>query len=161
MTEYSNLLDEINNCIENFNNYLKPEYHVDLLDKAKFEEKSHYCKLKETLWDDQRWPNSDYRGVYFIFGRDTNDPCNLGVYIGKSSWNSAMGHRIYSHLYSPARHEKNYFMTNRKGEKYSMEFITSISLDNDNETIFLTPALEEFMISRMSRDYNLLNSVGY
>jgi hypothetical protein len=45
--------------------------------------------------------------------------------------------------------------------KYSMEFIASVSLDNDNETSFLTPALEEFLISKMSRNYNLLNSVGY
>lgn len=157
MKDYSILLDGINSCISDFNVFLKPEYQIDLLDKL---DKNRYSSLKEIPWKDLRWPNSESRGVYFIFGRKVDDANKLGVYIGKASCNSKIGKRIDRHINSPAREEMNYFINGRNHERYSMEYVTSIALDNDTEINFLIAALEELIISKMSREHNLLNSVG-
>jgi hypothetical protein len=158
MKDYQELIGKINMKISEFSQFLNPKYVIPLLGIDKFDDKDHFCNLTTTKWEDQKWPNSWNTGVYFLFGRKIEDGKTVGVYIGKSSFKSAMGHRIYTHLNSQYRVENKYFMQ-RLNDRYSLEFLATIPLGT-LDIGFLSPALEEFMITKLSSEVNLLNGTG-
>lgn len=158
MDKYKLLIREINSGIEKFNSFFKTDFHVPLLKENELENKECYTNLTNTSWSDQRWPNSDSAGVYFIFGINQENTSEVGLYIGKASLSSKIGIRLYSHLY-PYRNEENYMMNDGKGKKNILELVSSISFDENNMT-FLAPALEEFLLSELREKINLLNVTG-
>lgn len=154
MEKYKSIIDEINQTINDFNKFLSYSYHIPIITYKP----SSYTDLKKP-WKEQDWGYTAVRGVYFIFGKhEYNDSTKMGVYIGKASLNSHIGRRLWTHLKSGSA-EGNYEMNDFEENPFSLEYFTLISLDALNIG-FLSPALEEFLITELSNKIFLLNRTG-
>ncbi len=147
---YDNDIDEINNAIDIFNQYLS-EHKVPRL-VADFTD----ARPKPMVINDNK------RGVYFIFGHRANK-CEeniLGVYIGKASLNSCIGTRVRHHCRNYYRPQHNSIICNdRRAVPYVLKHIASIELESAG-LVFMTPALEEFLISHLKEKIKLINGTG-
>ena len=159
MEKYSPIIHEINDALEKFNSlFILKEHHVSLLDEKEFFNKLFFTNLTNTLWKDQLWPNGDKRGVYFLFGVNEKNSLESGLYIGKASLTSKIGIRLYTHL-TGYRDSEHYFMNDGRGNRYILEMLTTISLED--KLVYMIPALEEFLIGELKeREMNLLNVYG-
>lgn len=157
--KYSEIVNEINKGIKEFNKYLSPKIVFNLLDDNYLSNKLTSWRLQEESWDQRSFPSGDSKGIYFIFGENSENHEKLGVYVGKASHsNSFIGGRLHSHLNSPDRNEKVYKMKHKEGFIYYLEFVTTIPMD---EFPFLASALEEFLIYYLkSANIDLLNHIG-
>ena len=156
---YFEIVEKINEGIVQFNKFLSSDHQLMLLNEAYLADSNPSWKLLDEGWEDRTFPNGNSRGVYFIFGKNSENNESSAVYVGKASYSDSMiGKRLYSHLNTPSRNERIYPMNHKSGSKYHLEFITTIPLDN---VPFLASALEEYLIAYL-RDSNvdLLNHVG-
>ena len=147
---------KINKKVNSFNSYLNPAYKVPILE-TDFNNTSFYTDLVNIKWKDQHWPNAEDAGVYFIFGKNciTVEP---GVYIGKASFDSAIGYRVWTWL-AKDKEEGNYTMNDKDGKMYKLEYITTISTTT-LKAPFLAPSLEEYLRTNLKNEILLLNSTG-
>lgn len=152
MEKYISLIQEINASIAEFNTYLKDG--VSLLDEDELDNKDCYMDLTNFSWDTDEWMNSGKKGVYLIFGVNSETPNNLGLYIGKASMNSYFGNRLHSHLY-PSKRKPHHLMGK---PEYRMELITTIIIEE--KKVFLALALEEFLIKQLKDKLHLINKTG-
>ncbi len=144
-----------------FNTFLQKEYFVESLEEVNLNDINKYSQLyNQSLyrWNKVAWPNSDTGGVYFLFAYEKNNRSNTAVYIGKASFSSSIGNRLYSHL-NDFKREEHYLIWDGDGKEYVIELISSIDLDKRNRT-FLASALEEFLITKMPKEINLINVTG-
>ena len=99
-------------------------------------------------WADP-WPFGDRTGVYFVFNRDMKL-----LYIGKASMYSCMGARLSSWFYGPSSG------TCSVQGKWSDEPFFVQTLAMPPGMAFEAPALEEFLISRLSPPDNTAGRKG-
>lgn len=157
MKKYITIVESINSAIQKFNKYVDKQFLVPILMIEQLDNKSLFLDIAKTSWDDQRWPNSNKSGVYFIFGYKKEQDNEIGVYVGKASMSSKIGNRLYAHL-NPHRKNEYYKMNDSKGCEFFLEFVSSIDLE---QTPFFSPALEEYLISELNRSsVYLLNAAG-
>jgi len=157
MEKYSKIVALINREIGGFNANIALEWKVrelpsDLLDDRAF------VSIRDKEWKDTRWPNQEFSGVYFLFGYNKINPNEVGVYIGKASLRSKIGNRIYEHL-NKDRPTKDYKMNDGHGNTFALEYTSGINFE-ENNTVFLAPALEEYLIGRLGSHVHLLNVSG-
>lgn len=147
----------INDSILAFNDHLRPEYHIPEIDlKIGFQTKA-IVQVVHGDWNAFQFPNNGTRGVYFMFGKEMDDPQKKGIYIGKSSFNSSTSARMYQHLTS--NRDKPQFMMNCGDESYIIDYLASVNLDEKSISFFAS-ALEEFLILNLKEKMNLLNGTG-
>ena len=158
MKKYIDIVRKINQSIVRFNGYLAETGRIEPLKETEMTNNKYFTNLTVTPWVDQRWPNSEKSGVYFLFGYKRENPNVLGVYVGKASLSSAIGYRLSAHLshYSDKEH---FIMTDSQGSDFVLELISSVTFEDLN-MVFMTPALEEFLIEELKTDIHLLNSTG-
>jgi hypothetical protein len=150
-------LRELNAGIESFNQYLSPSCQIPTFDPETMTRDLHCSEIVHGDWNAFKFPNSEKRGVYFLFGHERTMEEKNGLYIGKSSFDSAMGHRLYTHLH-PHRSETHFTM-GYGSEVYVLDCIASIDLDTPGLE-FLASALEEFLIVNLRSKLNLMNGTG-
>ncbi len=150
-------LREINEGIEAFNRFLNSSCQIPTFDSETMTQDLHCSEIIHGDWNAFRFPNSEKRGVYFLFGHERTTLEKNGLYIGKSSFGSAMGHRLYTHLH-PHR-AQSHFTMGYGSEVYILDFIASVDLDTPG-LVFLAPALEEFLIVNLRSKLNLMNGTG-
>lgn len=157
MEDYKLIIEKINQKIENFSTFLNPKYALPQFNESRLLNPIFSWKLKEVGWHDTMFPGDESPGVYFIFGRSIDNIDDIGVYVGKASFNNIIGKRLYSHLYH-GKDDMNYTMKDKNGNTFLLDFVTTIPMQ---ESSFFATALEEFLISSM-QDENiyLLNAVG-
>lgn len=157
MKKYIDIIHTINLGLTEFSDYLNPKYKIAPL-SVDITDSKFYLDLTFLSWEDGRFPNSGNAGVYFMLARKEDDINNLGLYIGKASHNSFIGARLYSHLFQPKKADKIYPITDKKGQKFYIECVTSIAMDDIH---FLAPALEEFLIYFLqNKKIHIINSIG-
>lgn len=157
MKKYLDTIQTINLGLTKFSTYLNPKYKIAPLTDNIADTKS-YLDLTALSWDEGRFPNSENAGVYFMFARKEADKNFIGLYVGKASHNSYIGARLYSHLFQPKKADKIYPVTDKEGDKFLVECVTSIAMD---DIYFLAPALEEFLIYFLQeKKVHLINAVG-
>jgi hypothetical protein len=157
MTNYRELILIINKKVEDFSNFLKPEYQLPIFEEEKLNNPKISWNLIEVGWNDTMFPGDESPGVYFIFGKKQNDNSKVAVYVGKSSYSSIIGKRLYSHLLH-GKNDRNYLMKDNLGNSYNLEFVLTIPMKNYP---FLASALEEFLIDQLQhQNIHLLNSIG-
>jgi hypothetical protein len=155
---YRKEVDAINNGIASFNlflnlNHLVPAFRFDTMLNEQ-----HCIKVVHGDWHAFSFPNSPKRGVYFIFGHEKTVQEKNGLYIGKASFGSSIGDRLYYRLH-PYRSQTHFVMTGYDQETYVLDFMASIDLDSPGLS-FMAPALEEFLISNLKSKLNLINGTG-
>jgi hypothetical protein len=157
MNTYKSESETINQSIAAFNKHLAESYRIPEIDTSTGIDEKNIVKILHGRWDDFQFPNSDSRGVYFIFGRHREQQAKNGVYIGKASFGSAIGKRLYSWLH-PHRSSEHFIM-NYGQDTYLLDYIASINLDR-LAIPFMASSLEEYLISSLSGRLNLLNGTG-
>jgi hypothetical protein len=115
-------------------------------------------KIVHGDWNAFGFPNSGRRGVYFVFGHEKNMSDKNGIYIGKASFSSSIGGRLYPKLH-PYRSLSHFEMKGYFEETYILDYIASIDLDSVGIP-FMAPALEEHLITALQNELNLLNGTG-
>lgn len=157
MIKYYPYIKSINKGLVEFSKYLNSDYHIPSIEYKLIDQKNCW-DLTRTAWQDAIFPNGSCTGVYFIFGRKKSEDNVLGVYIGKASYNSAIGKRLYFHLSNSERENKIYPMKDKQGIDFLLELVVTIPMD---DIYFLAPALEEFLIYKLQSDeVYLINAVG-
>lgn len=149
-------VDAINQSIAAFNKHLAESCLIPEIDTSTGIEEKNIVEILHGRWDFP-FPNSDSRGVYFVFGRHREKQTRNGVYIRKASFGSAIGRRLYSWLH-PHRLNEHYIM-NYGPDTYILDYTASIDLDK-LAMPFMASALEEYLISTLSGRLNLLNGTG-
>jgi hypothetical protein len=147
----------INEKLFAFNQFLAPASRVPLLDAERMIEEKSCVQILHGKWNDFSWPNPDKRGVYFILGHEMREDKN-GIYIGKASFNSVMGSRLDCHL-RPHKNSDQFIMDGYRNERYILDYIVTINLDR-LDIGFFASALEEYLITRLNANLNLLNGIG-
>jgi hypothetical protein len=158
MKRFDKEFDAINEAIILFNKHLTSPYCIPQFDKAKAIETKDVVEIIHTDWEGFPFPNNNTRGVYFLFGHEKTRAEKKGLYIGKASFGSRTSTRLYAHLH-PCRNKEFYEMNGHHGEVYILDFMASIDLDK-LEIPFIASALEEYLISALRDDLNLLNGTG-
>ena len=92
-------LRELNEGIVAFNRYLSPSSQIPTFDSETMVRDLQCTEIVHGDWNAFTFPNSEKRGDYFLFGHERTMEEKNGFYIGKSSFESAMGHRLYTHLH--------------------------------------------------------------
>jgi hypothetical protein len=156
--KYSRCINIINEDLIKFNSYLNDKYHIPLLDADQDCTADGFVKIIHGEWDSWRFPNPEKRGVYFIFACNIKNVEDIALYIGKASFSSAIGARLYQH-FSNKRNEKEYTMQVNDELVFKCEYIYSINLDAFG-TYFFAPSLEEYMINEVGGKIQLLNTIG-
>lgn len=156
--DYNKMIDIINQNISDFNKYLNPDYYIPLVDIEKIIDDSFFTCLTDKTWQELRFPNAEKKGVYFIFGYNSQNPTETSLYIGKASFTSTIGRRLASHL-GKDRNSENYTMYDLAGNIHNLEYILSLDLESKGLDIFAS-SLEEFLIKSSKRDIHLLNGTG-
>ncbi len=157
--EYCRMVDVVNHQINRFNKeYLNSNHYLPSIDTTKYHDNNHFTKLTKTTWNDLSIPNATKKGVYFIFGKDSNDFSKKAMYIGKASFSSKIGLRVLAHL-SKDKYNANYTMNHKNGNIYIFEFIYGLDLESFGLHIF-SSALEEFLIQNVKNEISLLNGTG-
>ena len=157
MNTFRSEVEAINQSIAAFNQHLAESYQIREIDTTTGMKAKNIVEILHGRWDDFQFPNSDSRGVYFVFGRHREQQATNGVYIGKASFRSSIGRRLYSWLH-PHRSSEHFIM-NYGQETYILDYIASINLDT-LAMPFMASALEEYLISSLSGRLNLLNGTG-
>jgi hypothetical protein len=157
MNAFKSEVEAINQSIAAFNQHLAGSYQIPGIDTTTGMEEKDIVEILHGRWDDFQFPNSDSRGVYFVFGRHREQQTTNGVYIGKASFRSAIGRRLYSWLH-PHRSSEHFIM-NYGQDTYILDYIASINMDR-LAMPFMASALEEYLISSLSGRLNLLNGTG-
>lgn len=157
--KYIEMVRSANNAISYFNQYLKEEYHAPGFDLTRINDNEYFVKVVHQNWDAFQWPQggSNFCGVYLLFGYNSKDATEYGLYIGKSSL-SSVGSRLNKH-FSTYRHDKHYKMNNKAGTPFILEYIAALNLDS-LKAPFLISALEEYIISDLKQKHHLLNCTG-
>ena len=151
-------INAINKTITAFNRFLNPIYKIPVLNPDRMIEEKYCSEIKHGRWDDFDFPNAPKRGVYFIFGHDKANESTNGLYIGKASFSSAIGARLDHHL-RPYKKSSCFEMNGNRGEKYVLDYMASIELESLN-LVFMSPALEEYLISELRGQLKLMNGTG-
>jgi hypothetical protein len=148
----------INQTIDKFNNYLSPAYRIPTFDLGRMMEDKTCIQIVHGNWNAFGFPHSEKRGVYFVFGLEKTNQSKNGVYVGKASFGSVIGRRLYAHL--THYRESDYFeMNGYRDEKYVLEYMAAVDLDAI-KCGFLAAALEEFLITELKGSINLINGTG-
>jgi len=147
--KYSPIIREVNNLINDFNNFLSDGYKLNHISKNN---PNTYTKDLDKPWGKQGWPSKDDYGVYFLCGYQEDDKDKIGVYIGKASL-KFMGHRMWSHL-KPYRETGIY-----KRGNFIIQVMLAIPI-KDEETRCIASALEEYLITHGLGTIQLLNGTG-
>lgn len=158
MIKYTTEFELINNTISLFNKYLSPSNQIRLFDLVTDIGNKNIVEVVHGDWDAFPWPNNGTRGVYFVLGYERNHFEKNGMYIGKASFGSSTSARLYSHLH-PTRSSDKFTMNGYNGEVYVIEYIASIDLEKQ-DIAFLSPALEEFLITNLCNNLKLINRTG-
>ena len=158
MNKYIELIKNVNHAITKFNTFLAENGQIEPLKETELANKKYFTNLVTTSWDDQLWINSDKSGVYFLMGYNMANPNELGLYIGKASLTSAIGYRIHKHLFD-YRNEEHYFKSDGNESEFVLELMSSVTFE-DLDMIFMTPALEEFLIGELKDSIHLINKTG-
>lgn len=100
-------------------------------------------------------------GVYFYFGYSRSNPDKICVYIGKASFNSTTGRRLWSHFRYAFDENGQIVKTSSNGDPYNIEAITLIPFEIKGMTCFVS-ALEEHLITEFDKEgkYEILNVTG-
>lgn len=151
-------INTINQSIIEFNQYLNPIYKVPIFNFDRMIEEKHCIEILHGNWDAFGFPNSNKRGVYFVFGHEKINNTKNGMYIGKASFSSAIGYRLDSRL-RPGKNSDCFEMNGYHNEKYILDYMASIDLDSLN-LAFLASALEEYLITELKSSLNLINGTG-
>jgi hypothetical protein len=158
LTRFLPEINAINQAILAFNKYLSPTYQLPEFDLDRMIEDKNCIEIKHRNWDAFGFPNSRKRGVYFVFGHEKTNETKNGLYIGKASFGSAIGKRLYAHLIH-YKDSEFFEMNGYHNEKYILDYMASVELDSRN-IVFLATALEEYLISELRNSLNLLNGTG-
>lgn len=156
MEKYIPILEKINECIEEFNSYLQPNFGVGKLDISRISDQDYFLNIAYKKWVDFRFPrNNGVGGVYFYIGEYLDFPGKQVLYIGKASLNSFIGRRLSAHFIGKCNGEKVII------KDCNIELITSLPFEDPN-LVFLAPALEEYLIVNMQKhkEITLFNDRG-
>jgi len=159
--KYALCFPKINEAITAFAQLLAPEqrHHFPAFDEKALPDGHRCIQILHKNWDGFAFPCAEKRGVYFLLGSEVNNSSKVGVYIGKASCRSSIGRRLWSHL-RPCREEERFCMNGYHNERYILDYMAAIDLSTP-ELGFLSPALEEFLISYLCKGrLNLLNGTG-
>jgi hypothetical protein len=155
--DYIYMIEVINDILNDFNKFLDPKYFIPLFDLSKVNDNFYFTSLSNQPWDDLRFPNGDKRGVYFLLGSDPDNLTNKSMYIGKASFSSTIGRRLYCHL-SKDRNNNGYFMNDNFGKTHILDYIFTIDLEACAPVMI--SSLEEFLIRNSRNKLYLLNGIG-
>ena len=155
MEKYTKIIETINNLITDFNKVIAIDCHVKPLDTTKINDNSYFLNIVDIQWNDIKFPRCGTAGVYFYFGYNKNDKQKLCTYVGKASFDSTIGKRLYDHFknkeYDTLENGKEYYLN---GE-YALELVTTIPIEN----AFIAPALEEYLIFNLrEKGHELFNN---
>jgi len=158
LNTYYEFIKEINKSISGFNKYLSDKNIIPPFNTESEEFKLNFLNITKYSWKDLRIPCAEKKGVYFIFGYNTNiNKCSL--YIGKaSSRTSSIFSRITNHLRKD-RNNTNYFMYDLAGNNHILEYILPLDLSTSGMNIF-SNSLEEYLIINLSQSLLLLNGTN-
>ena len=156
--DYIKMIEIINDSISKFNEFLSPNYQIPLIDLSKIDDNKQFTRLRGTTWRDLALPNATKRGVYFIFGHDSQDVSLKSAYIGKASYGSSMGIRMHNHLVKDKNNE-NFTMGDLSGNIHHFEYVYGLDMESSGLAIF-SSALEEFLILNVREKIKLLNGTG-
>lgn len=131
MEDYKDIINKINQSLESFSSFLNPKYALPNFNDSRLLDPIYSWKLKEVGWYDTMFPGDESPGVYFIFGRSIENNNEIGVYVGKASFNNIIGKRLYSHLYH-GKDDMNYTMNDKNGKTFSLDFVTTIPMKNSS-----------------------------
>lgn len=157
-TDYINMVEIVNKNITRFNELLAPKNPIPLIELDKVYDNKYFTKLTETTWLDLRFPNAEKKGIYLIFGYNSKDFSKKAMYIGKASFSSSIGKRLYNHLVKD-RDNENYTMYDLSGNIHYLEYVFGLDLESIGLDIF-SSALEEYLIHNVKYDIALLNGTG-
>jgi hypothetical protein len=128
------------------------------LEETELSNKLVFFDLTANYYFSERWPNDICRGVYFIFGVNEKNQNETGVYVGKASFNSTIGKRLYVH-FDKYKNSKCFYLNEHSKNPYVVELVTSISLEKG--LVYMISSLEEFLITELKENgVNLLNTIG-
>lgn len=158
--KYIPIIQKINESIDKFNESLTESFRVNKLDSTYIGNKDLFLDLRNKSWGDYSFPTCrEQGGVYFYFGFDKDDPNLKKLYIGKATYGSTIGKRLWTHFYPMKQEKLNNTLYYTKGNT-CIELITGIAFDSF-ENLFLASALEEFLITRLNNeDFTLINLIG-
>jgi|SRR5882724_3109997 len=156
-SRFSSEIAAINQKIAEFNEHLNPKCQVPLLNADTMIKDGCCVQILHGNWDGFCWPNPTKRGGYFIFGRERTADKN-GLYIGKASFDSQIGNRLDARL-RPYKNSESFEMNGYDNERYILDYMVTIDLDC-LDVGFFSPALEEFLITQLRNNLNLINGTG-
>ncbi len=158
-TRFKPEVDAINASIAVFNQFLHPSHIVPTFQFDTMLGDKHCIEVVHGNWNAFGFPSSERRGVYFIFGHEKTTPAKNGLYIGKASFGSSIGRRLYSHFH-PYRSQSHFLMNGYHDERYVLDYMAAINLDACGLP-FMASALEEYLIADVGRrSINLINGTG-
>ena len=155
---YKPAIEIINSSITSFNTFLSAPYAVAILKFDTMIQEKRWVEITHGNWDAFGFPTSEKRGVYFIFGHEKNMPEKNGLYIGKASFGSSIGKRLWRRL-NRCRSESHFTMDGDNNERYILDYMASVDLDACG-LLFMASALEEYLISELRNKINLINRIG-
>ena len=161
MENYQKLISEIKKSIEVFNAFLKEEIHLTNIPDYLGNDPYYYLDVTNLKWGDYQFPRGcEKPGVYIYAGFDENEPNKIYAYIGKASYNSVIGKRLWHHFYNRLKQKivngTNYYFEGT----CLIQFIAVIPIENSN-SVFLASAIEEFLILELkNKNISLLNYIG-
>lgn len=156
--DYLKMIEVVNNNISKFNEFLIPSRRLPKIDLDKIQDNNYFTKLTEKSWLELRFPNAEKRGIYFIFGCDSKDQSHKAMYIGKASFSSSIGKRLYAHLKKDSFNE-NYTMNDLYGNIHHLEYVLGLDLESVGLDA-LSSAIEEYLIQNVKTEVALLNGTG-
>src|SRR5208283_5497809 len=156
--QYIEMIKAINVGIHAFNRHLSSVHRVPTFDLRRVDDKTYVSRVVHKDWDAFKWINPEDRRVYFIFGHDANKKSEKGLYVGKASYSSTIGRRLWVH-FNRHRYDDYFEMNNATGRPYRLQYSTSISLDKVGLG-FMASALEEFLLGALKNKLHLLNGTG-
>ncbi len=155
---YKPAIEIINSSITSFNKFLSAPYAVPVLKFDTMIQEKRWVEVIHGNWDAFPFPTSEKRGVYFIFGHDETTPEKNGIYIGKASFGSSIGKRLWWRL-NRCRRESHFTMGGNNKGRYILDYMASVDLDACGLP-FMASALEEYLISELRNKIKLINGIG-
>jgi len=156
--KYKAILKDINAAINEFSGFLDPEYRLREIGDEQTSDKGLSWDLSVDGWNEASFPSNFRRGVYLLFGSNSEKGLH-GVYVAKASYNNCIGKRLDFHLNNPRRDDKIYPMKDGSGTEYLIDFVTTIPLHE--RLSFLASSLEEYIVRSLSdKKIHLLNQIG-
>ena len=153
---YKELTKKINLHILNFNTHIQQHSAAPCLEWGN---PDFFMQISATPWDEQFWPNKDSKGLYFLFLKNSQNANDLALYIGLASL-ANIGTRLNSHLNQPEfRSTGIYKDYDTSGKEYVIDWVGTIDFSSRG-LAFLAPALEEYLISKLSQEIHLTNKKG-